>query len=111
LLKRLGIQVPGAFIEQGRHEMSHAALAVRVERAAAMEADTDGDERNSMILDQPSHDAAWADDFLDIDRASRPGRRPKTYDSDKKECSWPDRAHGFEKSQLSPSGSKIAVTE
>ena len=46
--------VSGAFVEQARHHGAGAGLAGRILRGAALEGEVESDERNRVILDEPS---------------------------------------------------------
>ena len=92
LLEGFAVKVAGAFVEEAGHQAGQSLLAVRVLRRAAAEGETNGDDRDGIILDQPGMDALRGDDILDGDGGIRPAgkhRQPAKDDESRK-----DAGHG-----------------
>jgi hypothetical protein len=64
-MKRLRVEIAGAFVEQRSHQVRGTALAGRVLHGAADEGKVDGDHRDRRLAHKPGFDAAGTDHALD----------------------------------------------
>ena len=64
LLEGDGVELAGALVHHAGDEISETLLALRILRGAAAEGKAHGDQGIGVALDQPSFDAAGADDAL-----------------------------------------------
>ena len=63
-MKRLGVEIARAFVEQAGEHGAGAGLALGILRGAAGKGKLHRDQRHGVILHQPGGDAAGADDVL-----------------------------------------------
>src|SRR6266404_1089133 len=73
VVKGIGIEGPGAVVEQTRRHIGNAGFVRRVLIGAAAEGEFDGDQRQRAVAHQPSLDAERADHALDGHRSRRQG--------------------------------------
>ena len=77
IVKGVGIEIAGAFVEQRSDQVRGAGFAGRILSRAADEGKIDGDERDRRLAHQPGLDAAGAHHALDGRGASRRGESNK----------------------------------
>src|SRR5439155_10392706 len=72
-LEFLAVERTSALVEQGRGHRRQTYLAFGIGRGAAAKGHLERDDRQRVILHEPSLDAAWADDTIDCDGTGRNG--------------------------------------
>ena len=76
-LERLGVEIAGALVEQGRHHVGDTGLADRILVGAALERKFHRDQRHRRLAHQPGFDPARADHPLDLGHRLRLRRAQK----------------------------------